>query len=175
MGNGRKGSAQPDAPPVNGAERVSVMASKKVSKASKTVFKTASKASAPAPVEVQTAVKTAVRLLSAPVPVTVPFIPQPRTNLLPLGAQIAPEGAAIKVICHSIGRNFRGRHPVTFCTESGCTAFSVWLGFSQIKTMRISAGAFYAFNGTVESHPEKDYGRGFLPNNMTLYTIERLD
>lgn len=159
------------------SNKVSVSKASKGTKADKTapVSPKTKGTKVPTPTATETTVAVALRLLSAPAPVVVPFIPNPKTNLIQIGARLAPEGSAIKVICHSIGRNFRGRHPVTFCTESGCTAFSVWLGFSQIERMRISAGAFYAFNGTVESHQKQDYGRGFLANCMTLYTIERLD
>lgn len=172
-------SAQPGAPPGNGAERVSIMARKvskvSVSKVSGKVSKASKGTKVPAAAAPETTVAVALKLLSAPAPVFVPFIPHPKTNLIQIGARLAPEGQAIKVICHSIGLNFKGRHPVTFCTESGCTAFSIWLGFSQIERLRISTGGFYAFNGTVESHQKQDYGRGFLANCMHLYTIERLD
>ena len=102
------------------------------------------------------------------------FLPQPRTNLIPIGSGLAPAGELVEMICHSVGRSFkRGRRPVTFVEPESLTPFCIWMGETTIQKKDISTGAKYGVNGIITAHG-REYG-GFQSNYIDSWTIEKMD
>ena len=100
-------------------------------------------------------------------------LPTPKTNLLQIGAMIAPEGALVRMICYSIN-SYGTRKIVTMVEPESKTPFTIWTGYGVVLNKGIKTGGYYNVNGTIKSHGKKEYD-GFIANNLDNWTIEKAD